>query len=42
MGSTPATAPTLSKRPVELYLEVPAVDTFHAQVSSKGVSVTSP
>jgi PhnB protein len=35
------TSATSSKRPVEIYLEVDDVDTYHEQVKKRGVKITS-
>jgi PhnB protein len=39
---TPGTNATSSKRPVEIYLEVSDVDSYHKQLTDKGIKVTSP
>ena len=39
---TEGTAPTSAKRPVEIYLEVDDVDSYHNQVRKNDVDVTEP
>jgi PhnB protein len=38
----PDTEATATKRPVEIYLEVAAVDAFHNELVAKGIKVTAP
>ena len=41
-GQLEGTAPTSSKRPVEIYFEVEDVNAYHDQVRKQGVRTTSP
>jgi len=39
---TEGTSTTSSKRPVEIYLEVSDVNTYHDQLAAKGIKITAP
>ncbi len=41
-ASEAGTHGTQSKRPVEIYLEVADVDTYHDELAAKGIKVTTP